>query len=644
MDILLIGNCHSEILNQILSLVLSNAKVTRVDITSYEAEPVDIAPYDFVLLQDHSRLEALIERNKANPRVMTFPNVVFNGYHPDMVPLRKKNGEGNPVRVSAIALYSYLSGLSEEECLALFCEEFIARLNYKSMFPVAKRQLISVLDKNGMCGHYYFDRWHMKAPFMLNPGHPKLFVMVDIALHLCDRMELERSEIDAEMLVVNRGRNGDVFPTYNNENDLGNSIISSTCSYAMKLKTYDARRFIRHCYRLFSQAGDQLVPSDTRFEAFKRALKEHRQAISRQEPTRVNPYANLPPQHFWKNSVAEIGTMRDLTSVYGPTPIIDPGSRVATAGSCFAQHISKTLTSNGLNYYVAEPAPEWMSEAEAQSKRYGMFSARYGNIYTARQLLQLARMAYGRYTPNETEWIGKSGKLLDPFRPNVGDEFDDVASLQASRKVHLDAVRKMLETLDVFVFTLGLTESWINLADGAVYPVAPGVVSLHGSYANYRFKNFTYNEIRDDMVDFLGLLFKVNPEAKVIFTVSPVPLIATYENEHALSATTYSKSVLRAVAQDLAKAFDRTYYFPSYEIITGFYNKGAYYEQDLRNVRQEGVDHVMGVFMSNLVSGKQARGGEKPPDSRNTDEDSMLEEMRENADIVCDENLIVAKG
>ena len=50
-----------------------------------------------------------------------------------------------------------------------------------------------------------------------------------------------------------------------------------------------------------------------------------------------------------------------------------------------------------------------------------------------------------------------------------------VEELTEDRSRHLAAVRQMFETLDVFVFTLGLTESWEHVPDGAALPLAPGL-------------------------------------------------------------------------------------------------------------------------------------------------------------------------
>jgi hypothetical protein len=160
----------------------------------------------------------------------------------------------------------------------------------------------------------------------------------------------------------------------------------------------------------------------------------------------------------------------------------------------------------------------------------------------------------------------------------------------------------MMETLDVFVFTLGLTECWASREDGAVFPICPGVEGGIFDPARHVFYNQTVDDVVADMTRFLMVLARLNPTAQVILTVSPVPLAATARrDQHVLSATTYSKAVLRVAAEILATRFTHVAYFPSYEIITGAYNKGAYYARDLRNVVEAGVGHVMGLFMKHAT-------------------------------------------
>jgi hypothetical protein len=48
----------------------------------------------------------------------------------------------------------------------------------------------------------------------------------------------------------------------------------------------------------------------------------------------------------------------------------------------------------------------------------------------------------------------------------------------------------MFEKLDVFTFTLGLTEAWRNRNDGAVFPLPPGVSGGEMNDQRYEFINF----------------------------------------------------------------------------------------------------------------------------------------------------------
>jgi hypothetical protein len=130
------------------------------------------------------------------------------------------------------------------------------------------------------------------------------------------------------------------------------------------------------------------------------------------------------------------------------------------------------------------------------------------------------------------------------------------------------------------VFSLGLTECWISCEDGAAYPICPGTGGGEFDARKYKFVNFDVAEVTDDLKQFVSLLRSVNQRARIILTVSPVPLVATAEDKHVLVATTYSKSVLRVAAEAVVRSCDDVTYFPSYEIITGSFSRGAYFAED----------------------------------------------------------------
>lgn len=638
MKILTVGNCQSRAVTKILKSLFKDADIENKLINISLKEGVQFDDWDYVFIQKVGGIfSEFVENSSKEINVFLFPNITFNGFQPDYIYVDRNSGGEKIPNQSSILLNAYMSGLACSEAVSLFNEKFLSLLDYKSYFVNGKKYLVNHLSECGMDGEFYFDKWVLKGAFMYTINHPSTRVMIDVATNLCERANLRYFDFNFNETLNDDLLDVTVFPNYsvNCGYGAGNMLASDKHFYKIGAIFYTLDEFAALSYEKFTKWGSDLKVDTSRMAKFQEALLKYVIDI---EPIQTNPYKAKSNDNFWKKSVA-LTPPSELAPLLEQTITINETSRVATAGSCFAQHIARTLANNGLNYYVAEKAPSFMTKEQSDELGYDLFSARYGNIYTARQLLQLFQRAYGQFATDEQTWLAKSGQYIDPFRPNIGEEFASEELLDAQREVHLAAVRDMFENLDVFVFTLGLTESWVNTQDGAVYPVAPGVISQHANYVKYKFKNFTHNEIREDMIEFLGLLRAVNRNAKVLLTVSPVPLIATYEKEHVLSATTYSKSVLRAVAGELTKTFDFVSYFPSYEIITGSFNKGAYYESDLRTVKPEGVAHVMGVFMDYMVACSDV-SPEVVKQNENIVDISLLEEIKKNSEIICDEELI----
>ena len=332
---------------------------------------------------------------------------------------------------------------------------------------------------------------------------------------------------------------------------------------------------------------------------------------------RREPYSSQPERAFWSRAVA-IKHATEMSGLFDRIPGL-AGASFATAGSCFAQHFGRALKSRGLRYMDYEPAPTFLyakaayydppppfSDPEDAARfGYGVYSCRYGNIYSVRQLRRSFDEAFGRRRPEDAIWA-KGERFYDALRPGVEPNgFGSAEEVEAMRSSHLSRVRALFTDLDVFVFTLGLTETWVSARDGTAYPVAPGVIAGNYNSTEYCFKNFRYNDIRGDLLGFIEGLRAVNPAARLLLTVSPVPLAATATGDHVLVATTYSKSVLRSVAGDVAADVEGVYYFPAFEVITGQPTRHMYYNPDLRTVCQAGVNEVMRHFFNDRALREQ---------------------------------------
>ena len=344
-----------------------------------------------------------------------------------------------------------------------------------------------------------------------------------------------------------------------------------------------------------------------------------------------HPYRGLPSHQFWNTGVTQSppGALDPMTNAKFQ---ILPGEKVATMGSCFAQHISRHLVKRGLSYFITENGDPDTSPEILAARNYGVFSARYGNVYTVRQAVQLIDRAFGEFVPAEDVWE-TTGGYVDPYRPQIEPvAWQTADEVKASREVHLAAVRQIFLESDVLIFTLGLTETFTSKKDGAVFPVAPGVSGGSYSTDSYAFTNFGAAEVIEDLHTFLKKARKLNPTLRVILTVSPVPLIATFEPRHVLYSTTVSKAILRVAADEIRKAYDFVEYFPSFEIFSGSAIGGPYFENDLREVRQVGVDHAMRIFEKHMLqSGVQ--NTHFIPDT--TPQASRV------GNVVCDEEMIM---
>lgn len=347
-----------------------------------------------------------------------------------------------------------------------------------------------------------------------------------------------------------------------------------------------------------------------------------------------SPYRGRPRQTFWKTAIGG----RDISSlqgIYAKKFEIGPESTVVTAGSCFAQHIARYLRGAGYKVLDAERGPENLPDALVQEYGYRVYSARYGNIYFVRQLLQLAQEVLTEWEPADAIW-SKGERWIDALRPAV--EPEGLASpehVRRQRADHLKAVRRVLTEADVFVFTMGLTEGWEHIASGTVYPTAPGTIGGDFDPEIHRFHNFTVAEIVEDFRAFRELLRTINPSVRFLLTVSPVPLAATATQHNVLTATTLSKAVLRAAAGELEAQFADVDYFPSYEIVTSHAPGNRPFDETGRNVRPETVEQVMAYFLAEHVPQHDVE--ETEPDRRSAPDDTAEAEPVSRSEVAADE-------
>lgn len=322
-----------------------------------------------------------------------------------------------------------------------------------------------------------------------------------------------------------------------------------------------------------------------------------------------NPYRTKPATSFWSTGVKEPVTAGAALGIEPLLGSLAEGESVVSCGSCFAQYIGQEMQSRQLAFLRSSLSGDRVE------------SLGTGNLYSAAQLRQWLEFATGKRSWADDTLHEAGGRFQDYLLPHREAVSSREGLISYRAQVADEALRSIADT-DVFIFTIGLTETWRNRA-GDVLPACPG--TLFGEYddAAHRFVNGTFDDILADLVAVEQLLAEINSRIRIILTVSPVPLTASASDEHVLVATTYSKSVLRAAVGQFCNNVARADYFPSYELINHVEESDWRFEKNLRSVSRQGVSYVMAHAFGDDVAAR----GKAPADERAPcDQEALCEE------------------
>ncbi|WP_223292876.1 MULTISPECIES: GSCFA domain-containing protein [Shewanella] len=343
--------------------------------------------------------------------------------------------------------------------------------------------------------------------------------------------------------------------------------------------------------------------------------------------TPSSPYRDKSKEAFWKSGVVDVHLGKEVFSGLHQINLATQNPRISSIGSCFAQHVGNWLNAGGYLF----------NQSKIESNQVSSFA--FGNLYTPKCLLQWFDIAEPESGIDKSSAIYSDGnRFYDLLRPNFKPAgFGSEASLIGAR---IEAVTEMIETIavtDVLIFTLGLTEAWKD-CNNLFYPSCPGVISGVFDNSLYSFYNFGYEEICANLKDIATRLKAINPNIKIILTVSPVPLTATATDNHVLIANQYSKSILRSVAGYLTSNDSDFDYFPSYEIITVPCSEDFRFESNRRSVTTSAVNYVMRHFESVLSVLEEPNITQ---DTQQKDENSQVP-ISDNDEVVCEEEMLEA--
>jgi len=211
---------------------------------------------------------------------------------------------------------------------------------------------------------------------------------------------------------------------------------------------------------------------------------------------------------------------RDLVDKEFPTPepFITKSTKIFSVGSCFAENISGALVDSGYDSFHVR-----MDETE-------------NSTFATRLLLK---------TDNE--------------------ETFQTLTANSPIKLDMEEMHQRMRDIDCVILTIGV--SLIFLDENRKY--RPGVSkTFFRKNSNTFMYMTTVDENVDNVLEIISNFKSLNPNAKVVLTVSPIPLAASLAGRSAFTSDCISKSILRtAVHLVMSKELKNVFYWPSFEIV-----------------------------------------------------------------------------
>jgi hypothetical protein len=246
-------------------------------------------------------------------------------------------------------------------------------------------------------------------------------------------------------------------------------------------------------------------------------------------------------------------------------PFVGKDTKLVAFGSCFASNISNYLHKRGYNVLT-----------KRESKSY--VTTMGDGIVNTFAILQQFKWAWLNHVPKGSFWHGYEAEEFG---------YDDEIRLQT---------KALFDEADVFIITLGLSEIWYDEPTGEVFWRA--VPEDKYDAKRHKFRVSTVEENKRNILEIHSLIRRFRPDAKIVITVSPIPLTATFRPVTCISANAVSKAVLRVAVDEVIREVQpkdsNLFYFPSYDVVMFAFDNQ--WTEDRRHVYPHVLDFNMKIF------------------------------------------------
>lgn len=262
-------------------------------------------------------------------------------------------------------------------------------------------------------------------------------------------------------------------------------------------------------------------------------------------------------------------TFRTDVSIIPSIQPIGHQNKVFTIGSCFADAIGKRL----------------------QRYKFQTLVNPFGVVYNPLSIHKVLQYAIGSELPAVHSYAERH---QINFNYDFHSEMSalDKSQLQNLIKYRIDNANEFLKNAQYLLITYGT--AWIFTRNDTNEVVA----NCHKMPADSFTKSLlTEMEIIKAFDNLYHKLIKLNPDVKIILTLSPVRHI-----KDTLELNSVSKSVLRLACHHIATKYNAVEYFPAYEIMMDDLRDYRFYKADMLHPTEEAEEYIWDKFSDRYFS------------------------------------------
>jgi hypothetical protein len=261
-------------------------------------------------------------------------------------------------------------------------------------------------------------------------------------------------------------------------------------------------------------------------------------------------------------------------------------------GSCFARNIEEHLIYSRievLSKRVYSPIEEWANRPNA-----------FMNKYTLASMLNELRWTMAPPEEVPEEWFFETDAgWLDPQLSPAANPTSFERVVERRRYLNTEVFSRIREA-DVVVITLGLVEAWFDNLTGLWLNGSPPPRKINAEKGRFSVTATTVAQNMDWLEQAYKAIKSLNPRARIVVTVSPVPMDTTFSGKDSAVAHVLSKSRLRVVADQFVDRHDDADYFPSFEMIS-LAPRATTFADDNIHVEDAAVGGVVRAFVKAYI-------------------------------------------